>query len=119
MASWGRGHRGGGQGNNQPPRAFDQQAFLEVISIATAIIAQASVVVATFARTSATEGQGGMSDLQGFQVHHPLPYMREGDSMVRTALAIKREIEDTWSIRDTGASDKRKEGQPSSSSGKK
>ena len=41
------------------------------------------------------------------------------DFMIRTAMAIKREIEDAWSIRDTGASDKRKEGQPSSSSGKK
>ena len=39
--------------------------------------------------------------------------------MVKTALAIERDIEDAWSIRDMGASDKRKEGQPSSSSGKK
>ena len=31
----------------------------------------------------------------------------------------EREIDDAWSIRDTGAGDKRKEGQPSSSSGKK
>ena len=38
------------------------------------------------------------------------------DSMVRTAMAIEREIEDARSIRDTVASDKRKEGQPSSSS---
>ena len=41
------------------------------------------------------------------------------DSMVRTALDIEREIDDARSIRDTGASDKRKEGQPFSSSGKK
>ena len=41
------------------------------------------------------------------------------DSMVRTTMAIKREIDDARSIRDTGADDKRKEGQPSSSSGKK
>ena len=39
--------------------------------------------------------------------------------MVRTVMAIKREIEDAWSIQDTGASGKRKEDQPSSSSGKK
>ena len=45
--------------------------------------------------------------------------LKDMDSMVRTALAIKREIDDAWSIRDTGAGDKRKEGQPSSSSGKK
>ena len=41
------------------------------------------------------------------------------NSMVRTTLAIEREIDDARSIRDTGACDKRKEGQPSSSSGKK
>ena len=41
------------------------------------------------------------------------------DSMVRTAMAMEREINDAQSIRDTGASDKRKEDQPSSSSGKK
>ena len=32
------------------------------------------------------------------------------DSMVRTAIDIKREIDDAQSIRDTGAGDKRKEG---------
>ena len=36
--------------------------------------------------------------------------------MVRTTMAIEREIEDAQNIRDTIASDKRKEGQPSSSS---
>ena len=39
--------------------------------------------------------------------------------MVRTTLAIERERDDARSIRDTGAGDKRKEGQPSSSLGKK
>ena len=39
--------------------------------------------------------------------------------MVRIALAIEREIEDARSIRDTGASAKRKENQHSSSSRKK
>ena len=40
------------------------------------------------------------------------------DSMVKTAMAIERE--DSQSIRDAGAKDKRKESQPSSSSsGKK
>ena len=34
--------------------------------------------------------------------------------MVRTALAIGREVDDTWSIRDIGASTKRKENQSSS-----
>ena len=41
------------------------------------------------------------------------------DSMVRTVMAIEREIEDARSIRDSGASGKRKEDWPSSSSGKK
>ena len=45
--------------------------------------------------------------------------LQDMDSMVRTALTIEREIDDARSIRDTGAGDKRKEGQPSSSSGKK
>ena len=38
--------------------------------------------------------------------------------MVRTVMAIEREIEDARSIRDASASGKRKEDQPSSSSGK-
>ena len=41
------------------------------------------------------------------------------DFMVRTAMAIQREIEDARSIRAAGADDKRKESQSSSSSGKK
>ena len=42
------------------------------------------------------------------------------DLMVRTSLAIERGVEDTRSIRDAGASVKRKKNQPSSSSsGKK
>ena len=41
------------------------------------------------------------------------------DSLIRTAMAIEREIEDAQSIRDTGANEKRKESQSSSSSGKK
>ena len=45
--------------------------------------------------------------------------LQDMDSMVKTAMAIKREIEDAWSIRDTVVSGKRKEDQPSSSSGKK
>ena len=45
--------------------------------------------------------------------------LQDMDFMVRTAMAIKREIEDARSIRDVGTSVKRKEGQPSSSSGKK
>ena len=39
--------------------------------------------------------------------------------MVGTAMPIEREMKDAWSTRDAGASDKRKESQSSSSSGKK
>ena len=39
--------------------------------------------------------------------------------MVRTAMTIKREIEDAQSIRDAGTSGKRKKSQPSSGSRKK
>ena len=45
--------------------------------------------------------------------------LQDIDSMVRIAMAIKREIEDTKSIRDAGVSGKRKENQFSSGSGKK
>ena len=45
--------------------------------------------------------------------------LQDMDSMVRTALAIERKIDDARIIRDTGDGDKRKEGQPSPSSGKK
>ena len=41
------------------------------------------------------------------------------DAMVKTAMAIEREIDDARSIQDAGTSRKRKEDQPSSSSGKK
>ena len=84
-----------------------------------AIIAQERAVDATIARTSATVGQEGTSNLQGFQAHHPLTYMGGGDLMVRTALAIGRGVDDTRSIRDMGASTKRKENQSSSNSGRK
>ena len=66
-----------------------------------------------------TVGQGWMSNLQAFQAHHPPTYMGGGDSMVRTSLAIKREVDDKWSIRDMGADAKRKENQSSSDSRKK
>ena len=42
------------------------------------------------------------------------------DLMVKTAMAIKREVDDAWNIRAAGVKDKRKESQPSSFSlGKK
>ena len=83
------------------------------------IIAQASAMAATIARTSATVGRGGTSNLQGFQAHHPPTYMGGGASMVKITLAIGRGVDDTRSIRDMGANTKRKENQSSSNSGKK
>ena len=71
-------------------------------------------MAATTAWTSAAVGQGGTSNLQGFRAHHPPTYMGGGDSMVRIALTIG-----IRSIRDMGASAKRKENQSSSSSKKK
>ena len=96
---------------------FDPQAFREAIGAVVDIIVQASIVAATTAWTSAMVSQGGMSNLQGF--HHPPTYMGGGDSMVRTTLAIEREIDDTQSIQGMGASAKRKDNQSSSSFRKK
>ena len=76
-------------------------------------------MAATIARTSATVVQGVISNLQGFQAHHPPTYMGGGASMVRTSLAIEREVDDTRSIRDMGADAKRKENRSSSNSRKK
>ena len=46
--------------------------------------------------------------------------LQDMDFMIKTALAIEREVNEAKSIRDAGASDKRNENQPSSSSsGKK
>ena len=67
MASRGRGRGGGGRGNNQPPPAFNQQAFMEAISSATTTIVQASVVATTIAQASANVGQGGSSTSRGLR----------------------------------------------------
>ena len=45
--------------------------------------------------------------------------LQDMDSMVRTAMAIEREIDESRSIRVAGASRKRKKSHSSSSSGKK
>ena len=45
--------------------------------------------------------------------------LQDMDSMVRTAMAIEREVDDARRIRDTSAKDKKKESQPSSSSSEK
>ena len=45
--------------------------------------------------------------------------LHDMDSMVRSAMAIEREMDDAKNIQNAGASGKRKESQPSSSTGKK
>ena len=72
MVGRGRGCRDGGQGDNQLPPAFDQQVFMEAIS----------VEIATIAHASATTGKGGLSNLQRFKTHHPLTFKGGGDSMI-------------------------------------
>ena len=73
MASRGRGRRGHPQGTGQAPLAFDQppvfdqQAFVEAVGVAVAVIAQACIA----------GSQGGPSNLQRFRAHHP-PTFTEG-----------------------------------------
>ena len=78
MASRGRGRCGDGRSNNPLPPAFDQQAFMEAIGVATATISQASAAAATIAQASATTGQGGLSNLQRFKAHILRPLGEEG-----------------------------------------
>ena len=78
MASRGRGRRGRPRGTGQAPSAFDQppvfdqQAFVEVVGIAVATIAQAGIA----------GSQGGPSNLQKFRAHHPPTFTGGGDPMV-------------------------------------
>ena len=78
MASRGRGHRGRPRGTGQAPPtidqlpALDQPAFVEVVGVAEAAIAQASI-----------EGsQGDPSNPQRFRTHHPPTFTGGGDPMV-------------------------------------
>ena len=74
----GRGHRGRPRGAGQAPRTFDQppifdkQAFVEVVGVAAAAIARASVA----------DSQGGPTNLQRFRAHHPPTFTGGGDPMV-------------------------------------
>ena len=45
--------------------------------------------------------------------------LQDLDSMVKIAMATKREVDDARNIQDTGVKDKRRESQPSSSSSRK
>ena len=76
--SRGRGRRGRPRGTGQAPPTFDQppvfdqQAFVEVVGIAAAAIAQASIA----------SSQGGPSNLYRFKAHHPPTFTGGGDPMV-------------------------------------
>ena len=78
MASRGRGHRGRPRGTGQAPAtidqwpAFDQRAFGEVVGVAKASIAQASIA----------GSQGDPSNPQRFRTHHPPTFTGGGDPMV-------------------------------------
>ena len=72
MASRVRGRKGRPRGTGQTPPVFDQQAFVEVVGIATAAIAQAGIA----------GSQGGSSNLQRFMAHHPPTFTGGGDPMV-------------------------------------
>ena len=78
MASRGRGRRERPRGTGQAPPTFDQppvfdqQAFVEAISVAAAAIAQASIA----------GSQGGPSNLQRFRAHYPPTFTEGGDPMV-------------------------------------
>ena len=73
---------------------------------------QASVVAATITQDSSIGNQGGSSNLQRFESHHPPTLKGGGDPMV--VIHCFRIVG-----KDMGASDKRKESQPSSSFRKK
>ena len=75
-------------------------------------------IAATITQASATGSEGEPGDLW-FQVYHLPTCMGGGDSMVRTDLAIEREVDDICGIWDLGTGTKRKEDQSSSNSGKK
>ena len=78
MASRGRGHRGRPRGTGQAPPtidqppAFDQRAFVEVVGVVVAVIAQASIA----------GSQGDPSNPQRFRTHHPPTFTGGGDPMV-------------------------------------
>ena len=72
MASRGRGQRSRPRGIGQAPPVFDQQAFVEAVGVATAVITQASVA----------GSQGCLSNLQRFRAHHPPTFTGGGDPMV-------------------------------------
>ena len=78
MASRGRGRRGRPRGTGQAPpifdqpSAFDQRTFVEIVGVAVAAIAQASIA----------GSQEDPNNPQRFRTHHPPTFTRGGDLMV-------------------------------------
>ena len=78
MASRGRGRRGRPRGTGQAPPTidqtptFDQRAFVKVVGVTEAAIAQASIACS----------QGDPSNPQRFRTHHPPTFTGGGDPMV-------------------------------------
>ena len=81
MASRGRGRKERPQSTGQAPPVFDKQAFVEVVGIVAAAIAQASVA----------GSQGDPSNLQRFRAHHPSTFTGRGDPMVTDDWLIQNE----------------------------
>ena len=54
---------------------------MHVIGVATATIAQASIVATTIAQANANMGQGGSSNLWRFKTHHPPTFKGGGELM--------------------------------------
>ena len=67
-----KGSGDGGRDNNQPPPAFNQQAFVEAISAAIAALMRVGVITSTIAQAGAIRNQEGISNLQIFEAHLPL-----------------------------------------------
>ena len=78
MASRGRGHRERPRGTGQAPSTIDQPpeldqwAFVEVVGVAEAAIAQARIA----------GSQGDPSNPQRFKTHHPPTFIGGGDPMM-------------------------------------
>ena len=103
-----RGRGDGGRGNNQPPLALDQQAFVEAISAATTALMRASVIAATITQAGVIENQGGLNNFQRLEGHFPPALEGRGDPEVTGHYSQL-----VW--KDVEASSKKKESQTSSS----
>ena len=112
MANREGGRGDGGRGNNQPPPALDQQAFVEAISAATTALMWVGVIAATITQASVIGNQGGLSNLQRSEAHFPSAPEGGGDlEMTGHCSRLVR--------KDANASSKRKESRPSSISRKR